>query len=187
MFGAVIIDNRPISKDWLIESHLKYVPSDWGFMHIKDHSVRTLNDYNTLMTSRALWESIPFEKVLVFQQDSRLLRQWDPEFEQYDFVGAPIRNCPFPAMNGGLSWRSKEMMLRVIDKYPYNVSAYGYEDIYFCNAMASVGGKLPTLETAKKFSCETMFELGTVGCHAVERYLSSNEVNQIKRQYVRTI
>jgi len=182
-YGAVIIDNRPITLDWVYESHIKHLPDHWGFQIIKNHDVRTLNDYNNLMTSRALWEAVQFDKVLVFQQDSRLLAPWRSEFEQYDFIGAPIKNCAFPAMNGGLSFRSREMMLKIIDSIPYNVSAYGFEDIYFCNQMERFGGKLPTIEVARRFSCETMFELGTIGVHAPEKYLSSEQVNKLYTQY----
>lgn len=182
-YGAIIIDNRYIDNTWVHESHGKFLPEDWGIMKFTKHDVRTLNDYNNLMTSRELWEAIPFDKVLVFQQDSRLLRTGIDAFLEYDFIGAPIRNCPFPAMNGGLSLRSKEAMLKVIDSVPYNVSLHGYEDIYFCNALAKLNGKLPTLEVAQEFSCETQFKLGTLGYHAIEKYLSAEQVRQIHGQY----
>lgn len=182
--GCIIVDNRPVSNDWIYESHGKYLPDDWGIIKFTQHHVRTLNDYNNLMTSRALWEAIPFDKVLVFQQDSRLLRKGIEAFIDYDFIGAPIRNCPFPAMNGGLSLRSKEAMLKVISSEPYRgAGVHGYEDIYFCNALAKLNGKLPTLEVAQEFSCETQFKLGTLGYHAIGKYLSAEQIRQIHGQY----
>lgn len=181
MFGAVIIDNRPIDTDWLIQFK-SFLPIDWEIVCFKNHSVKTLNDYNTLMTSRTLWEAIPFEKVLIFQQDAKLLRKWDSDFEQFDYVGSPWKFQDHGG-NGGLSWRSKEHMLKVIEKYPYNVSAYGYEDVYFSNHIQSVGGKLAPRTVCSKFAVESVFTLGAMGVHAIEKYLTPNEVKLIYSQY----
>lgn len=181
MFGAVIIDNRPINTDWLVRFK-SFLPKDWGYMCLKNHSVRTLNDYNTLMTSRVLWEAIPFEKVLIFQQDTNLLAPWRPEFEQFDYIGAPWKFQEHGG-NGGLSWRSKEHMLKVIERYPYNVSTEGYEDVYFSNHIESVGGKLAPRSVCSQFAVESVFALGAMGVHACEKYLSSEQVKLIYSQY----
>lgn len=180
-YGACIIDNRPIDTDWLIKFK-SFLPVDWDIMCFKNHSVRTLNDYNTLMTSRTLWEAIPFDKVLIFQQDANLLREGIEDFLEYDYIGAPWKFQQHGG-NGGLSWRSKEMMLKVIERYPYNVSAYGYEDVYFSNHIESVGGKLAPRDVCSKFSCESVFTLGSMGTHAIEKYLTPNEVKLIYSQY----
>lgn len=181
--GAVIIDNRPIDLNWLFEFKLK-IPRDWGYMCIKNHGVRTLNDYNKLMTSRHLWESIPFDKVLIFQQDSDLLRPGVEEFLEWDYIGAPWQFQQHGG-NGGLSLRSKEMMLRIIDGKPYEGPGVdGYEDVYFSNNMERFGGKLAPREICKKFSVESIFELGTLGYHAIDKYLNHDQVKQIKTQYL---
>lgn len=182
-YGAVIIDNRPIDLDWLVEFKKK-LPKDWGYMCIKNHNVKTLNDFNALMTNRALWEMIPFDKVLIFQQDANLLRDGIEEFMEWDYVGAPW-GFQQHGGNGGLSLRSKEIMLKIIDAIPYQgPGVHGYEDVYFCNHMEKVGGKLAPREICEKFSVESIFKMGTLGYHAIEKYLNHDQVKQIKSQYV---
>jgi len=39
------------------------------------------------------------------------------------------------------------------------------------------------MEAAKKFSCEMKFELGTLGYHAIERYMTEEQIKQINEQY----
>lgn len=145
----------------------------------------TADGYNRLLTSKFFWEHIPAEKVLIFQHDSFLLRKGIDDFLQYDFIGAPIfhEHLPMPCMNGGVSLRSKSKMLEVIKKIPYDVNIHGNEDIYFCRGIEMIGGNFPTLETAMKFSCESVFSLGSLGVHAIEKYLSPEQCEQILNQY----
>lgn len=182
-YGAVIIDNRPIDLDWLVEFK-SMLPNYWGYMCIKNHNVRTLNDYNALMTSKQLWEMIPFDKVLIFQQDAKLLKYGIEEFTEWDYVGAPWKFQQHGG-NGGLSLRSKEMMLKIITSAPYQgPSIDGYEDVYFSNNMEKFGGKLAPREVCEQFSVEGIFKLGTLGYHAIDKYLNHEQVKQIKNQYV---
>lgn len=181
--GAVIIDNRPINLDWLVEFKT-FLPKDWGYMCLKNHNVRTLDDYNRMLTKKEIWEAIPFDNVLIFQQDARLLRTGIEEFLEWDYVGAPWRFQQHGG-NGGLSIRSKEMMLKIIKEIPYQgAGVHGYEDVYFSNHMEKIGGKLAPREVCEKFSCESIFKLGTLGYHAIEKHLNHNEVKQIKTQYL---
>lgn len=141
--------------------------------------------YNKTLTSKFFWEHIPADKVLIFQHDSLLLRNGIKEFLQYDFIGAPIyhEHLPMPCMNGGLSLRSKSKMLEVIEKIPYDYNLHGNEDIYFCRGIEHIGGNLPTKEVASMFSVESIFSLGSLGCHAIDKYLTHDEVFKIMRQY----
>jgi hypothetical protein len=136
-----------------------------------------------LLTSTDFWQSLPFDKVLIFQHDSGLLRKGIEQFLEYDFIGAPLYHIDFPAMNGGLSLRSKSAMLECIMQLPWNPSL-GNEDIYFCNLLKRIpGSKLPTKEIAQSFSVETIYGLGSLGYHAVEKWHSKEIVNKIKTQY----
>lgn len=42
---------------------------------------------------------------------------------------------------------------------------------------------LLALEVSKQFSCEAKFELGTLGYHRIDAYMSEEEVEQVKNQY----
>lgn len=181
--GAVIVETRQIPNlDEIIANHVKFLPKDWGLMVIKDVVVNTLSDYNRLLTSKAFWDRIPFDKILIFQSDSMLLRAGIEEFLEWDYVGAPWKFQEHGG-NGGLSLRSKESMLKVIKNKPYD-SSYGYEDVYFCNALKEMPEfKLAPREVCEKFSCETIFKLGTIGIHSINKYLTKEQCELILNQY----
>lgn len=182
----------------IIEQHMKFLPSKrvclftdeagYNFYSGKIDAqfyiidpINNLPDYNHLLTSLDFWE-FEDDKVLIFQADSMLLREGIEEFYGYDFIGAPIKNISFPAMNGGLSLRSQSAMIKCINHRPWDPSL-GNEDIYFCYTLLELGGKLPSKEIASEFSVETIFNLGSVGIHAISKYLSKDQCNQIIKQY----
>ena len=105
------------------------------------------------------------------------------EYMQYDFIGAPIGHIQFPCMNGGLSLRKKSKMMQVIAAIKYNEGLHGNEDMFFCNAIKDIGGNLPTKEIAQSFSVETIFGLGSMGVHAIEKYLTNDQCSEILNQY----
>lgn len=181
--GAVIVENR-FDVDAIVEAHKKYLPIDWNVLHF-DAPISSEREYNLLLTSKEFWENIPFDKVLIFQHDSLLLRHGIKDFLQYDFVGAQIfhEHLPMPCMNGGLSLRSKSKMLEVIEKIPYDYNLHGNEDIYFCRGIEKIGGNLPTKEGAQSFSVESVFSLGSLGCHAIDKYLTPEQCELILNQY----
>lgn len=178
-FGAVIIDNRPVFK--AIERHQKFL--DCNIIHLDDKRIKSVSDYNNVMTDIKLWERISFDRVLIFQHDSGLLRKGIESFFEWDFIGAPIKHIPFPAMNGGLSLRNPKAMIEVLKNFTYNPHKHGNEDIYFCHSLQKLGLKLPDLETAKKFSIETIYGLGSLGFHAMDKYLSPLQCKTILNQY----
>lgn len=179
--GALIIENRFDVKNTIC-SHLAMLPMKWTAVHIQNEDIKTLKDYNKLLTDKNFWQEIPFDKVLIFQHDSGLLRHGIEEFLEYDFIGAPLYHIDFPAMNGGLSLRSKEAMIKCIDHKPWNANL-GNEDIYFCNILKEIGCNLPAKEVAQQFSVETIFGLGSLGYHAVDKWHSEEKINQILNQY----
>lgn len=186
--GAVIIDDRPSTElSTTIQKHMDFLPG-WNLKHIKDVPIKNAHDYNKLLTDYQFWNDLKYDKVLIFQHDSLILREGIEEFLEYDYIGAPIeaiRNFHFPAMNGGLSLRTPKVMMDCIYQRPINKTNYRYhnEDIYYSYTVGEVGGKLPDYETARKFSVETIFGLGSFGIHAASKYLSNNELNQILTQY----
>ena len=183
---AIIVENR-LSKelDIIIEKHMDFLPG-WDLKHIKA-DINSGEDYNNLLISHDFW-NIPYDKVLIFQHDSMILREGIDEFLQYVFIGAPIersRHFPFPAMNGGLSIRTPQALIECITKIPRHTTKYSQhnEDIYYSYISSQLGFNLPDYETARRFSVETIFGLGSLGIHAIEKYLSDEEVTWIMDQY----
>jgi len=196
MFGAVIVDSRPIASE-VIDRHLRYLPG-WELNvftqvpgKLRDQfegnyygspPIKTGNDYNNFLLSESFWNKLTkYERVLIFQHDSELLREGIEEFLEYDFIGAPLYHIPFPAMNGGLSLRNPQKMIEMLKK---GLPKPGHnEDIRFCYALQQNRGKLPTKEVAQKFSVETIFGLGSLGVHQIESYLNPEQCEQIRKQY----
>lgn len=93
--------------------------------------------YNALLMSEEFWRSLVADKVLIFQTDAVLCRGSPHKLEdflQYDYVGAPWAGQGWVPSNpgcgnGGLSLRSRPLMLQVIAKH----TPHGQEDIWFCS------------------------------------------------------
>jgi len=194
--AAVIVDTRRLSLYQVITEHLFYLPkytklyifSSEDNRHLQEmlnceFHVVEINDirgYNKLLKSKNFWNKIKEENILIFQEDSRLLREGIEDFYEYDYVGAAWDFYPFVG-NGGLSFRHKSAMLKVLEVC--NPENDINEDVYFawgCNVLKL---NLAPVHVANKFSCETQFNLGTLGYHAIEKYLSLEQVNKIKKQY----
>lgn len=194
--AAVIVDTRRLSLYQVITEHLFYLPkytklyifSSEDNRHLQEMlncefhvvEVNDIRGYNKLLKSKNFWNKIKEENVLIFQEDSGLLREGIEDFYEYDYIGASWDFYPFVG-NGGLSFRHKSAMLKVLEIC--NPENDINEDVYFawgCNVLKL---NLAPVHVANKFSCETQFHLGTLGYHAIEKYLPLEQVNEIKNQY----
>lgn len=180
---AVIIENRGIDDlDLIVDAHMMHLP-EWHLDVIKDIPIKTLNDYNRLLTSETFWEKYQdYERVLIFQSDSMILRKGIEAFMEYDYYGAPW-TFQQTGGNGGLSIRNPKKCLSLVKHRKWSIND-GYEDVYFSNHLHEVGGVVAPREECEKFSCETIFKLGTFGVHAIQKYLTATQVGQIMSQYV---
>lgn len=194
--AAVIVDTRTVSLYQVITEHLYYLPkytklyvfSSERNRHLQEMlncefinvDVNSIQDYNNLLMGKEFWNKIHEENILIFQEDSRLLREGIEEFFEYDYIGAAWNFPPYVG-NGGLSLRKKTAMLKVLDTI--NVVPNMNEDIYFSNGCRSLGLRLPPKDVAQRFSVETIFGLGSLGFHAIDKWLSPEQCKQIRKQY----
>lgn len=175
--AVVLIENRFDATKILLD-HLFYLPDNSkGYIY---DDVKSIYEYNKLLTSVEFWNRFEEENILIIQHDSALLKKGIEEFYEWDYIGAPWKFQQHGG-NGGLSFRKKSAMIECINTLPYydNIN----EDVYFSNALIILGKKLAPREVCEKFSCETIFKLGTLGYHAIEKYLPEHECNLIKNQY----
>lgn len=203
MNGCLIVETRPLANldRLIIDDHLKYIPKDWGLTiycssrnhHlIKDidfgreteiillNSDFGINEYNKLFKSFEFWDNMPYEKVLIFQTDSKLLRNGIEDFLEWDWVGAAWKFMDYGG-NGGLSIRSVEIMKQICHNHTFTDRN---EDVLFCQVMKRFNiGKIAPREVCKQFSVETIFGLGSLGCHGIENWLSKDECTMILTQY----
>lgn len=187
MFAGVIVENRPLAKE-AIEAHQPFL-TGWRMIHVKDYNVTDGPSYNQLMTSIKFWEALQnYEKVIIFQHDSRILRQGIAEFLCWDYIGAPwLDSAPWARNdrkggNGGFSLRCPKKSLELIKMMRY-LPAMGNEDVYFVHNLEKVGAKIAPHSACKKFSVESEFTLGTFGYHQIDAHLSPAECEQIRQQY----
>lgn len=203
-YGAVIIETRNLSElSSVIKDHMSFLPDTWGLtiFHgkhngeiMKEHfpeanfidlecEVLNSETLNRLLTSTYFWNQIPYDKILMFHPDSRILRKGIEEFLEWDFIGAPWSDS-IVGGNGALAIRDKKATLALIEHLPYQgYEIHDNEDRWISNNLHLVGGKVAPREVCFKFSCETIFQLGTFGFHAIEKYLTTEECEAIKNQY----
>lgn len=103
---------------------------------VLEKQLHTKNDFNNLLLSSDFWDKISCEKVLVYQPDTFIFKQFDDTFLEWDYIGSPwaYRNAqgevklihkdistlynlerPFYTGNGGFSLRSVSMMKEIVN------------------------------------------------------------------------
>jgi hypothetical protein len=140
-----------------------------------DDTNLTVSEYSKMLTSLKFWESLKGEKILIYQEDSFIFKSNIMDFMEWDYIGAPFpigtNDTPNGVGNGGLSLRTKSIMMEVINKISptkthYNSSTTDYmkdnkldyppEDVYFSKNMQELNiGKVADWNTASEFSSET--------------------------------
>ncbi len=203
--AALIVETRefPDLKKIIDEYHMKYLPAGTDLIiyhsYVNEKTVKTafpnaifrnlgnapmlMRDYNHFLINKQFWKSLcNYDRILIFQTDSRLLRTGIEEFYPYDYVGSPWIFQPHGG-NGGLSLRNPAKMLEICERFQY--SGIENEDVYFSNTMH----RFPTLyklaprDVMTKFGVEAVFALGSLGIHAPWKWLKISQVKQILNQY----
>lgn len=188
---AVIVETRPMKRlPQIIAEHARFLPG-WRVVHFGTASVtvNTRRDYNILMTSEGFWaDFISYDRVLIFQHDSKLLRHGIDEFLFWDYIGAPWKKNVWHAHplriggNGGLSLRNPRACLEAVIEKPYEPDGMG-EDAYFVHTLHELGWLVAPHSACKQFACESQFVLGTLGLHKVRSYLTGSQVYMLENQY----
>jgi hypothetical protein len=160
-----------------ISKYIKIIPLNCENMTQQEYS-------NFLMTSE-FWNLLTGDKILIYQEDSLILKENINPFLKYDFIGAPFPkntdDTPNQVGNGGFSIRNKAKMLEVIQKCPVDKLNLGQsthlymnmvkltyppEDVYFSKNMQEYNiGDVADWETASEFSTESVFNPNSFGCH----------------------
>ena len=182
--AAIIVENRNIHNlDKIIQSHMDKLPG-WDLIHYDNMIINNGMDYNRIIADPQFWE-IDYDKVLIFQHDSGLLKKGADEFLDWDYVGAPWKASASWARhdraggNGGLSIRDVKAHRELLKVKQYDPGMN--EDVWFVHNLKNVA----PFDVCQKFACETEYFLGTVGYHAIDKYLSLSQCIDIKTQYIR--
>jgi hypothetical protein len=186
------------NQDQEVPTTIKYIP---GLSQmLEDKRMKSLFNMCMVMTTPEFWKDyFDYERVLVFQRDTAILRGGIDGFFEYDYVGAPCYNFvrDQTIQNGGLSLRNPRVMEYICRLYgwktdiqdmmvvgQYSSASFFAEDIFFClRLIKHNAGKLAPLDVSQRFSVESRFELGTLGYHRIDAYLTEDEQKQVKEQY----
>ena len=200
--GAGIVETRIDKLRTAIPAHMQWLPPDTPLYvfgnketaaiqrefpcHFIELTVdlapgKYFQALNHVMTREAFWNVFTEDRVLIFQHDSGILRHGIEEFYEWDYIGAPFGPAyPFVG-NGGFSLRNPRAMAHICRELHH--SPYLPEDVFLPTGCDMLGYKLAPITEAVKFSCEIHFILGTFGYHAIDRYLTPAQTQQIRTQY----
>lgn len=190
-YGIIFIETRNFpSLRQIFEEHIKYVDLEPlvvcsfenheqfdGYQKILIKNPNNNKAYNQMITQSDFWKKIPFDKVLICERESGILRRGIEEFYEWDYVGAPWKFQQHGG-NGGFSWRSVQAMIDISSKFRIGGEN---EDVFFCNHMK--GWKLAPRGVCARFSMETIYQEGTFGLHAIENYFPKEICKKIYNQY----
>lgn len=190
-YGIVFIETRNfpnLRQIW--EDHLQYVDLEplvicskensfqfFGYKQIIIDNPGNNRAYNQVVTHPSFWRQIPFDKILICERESAILRKGIEEFYEWDYVGAPWKFQQHGG-NGGFSWRSVKAMIDISSRYRIGSEN---EDVFFCNHFS--GWRLASRDVCTKFSMECIYHEGTFGYHAISNYFPADVVNKIVNQY----
>lgn len=162
---------------------MDYLPG-WNFKHISNIKFENIEEYQLYLLTINFWKKLSgYDKVLIFQNDSEILRSGIEEFLNYSFVGAPWKesfkgNTPDRrGGNGGISVRDVKSHIQVLKtkKRP----PVTWEDVWFSHNLPNVA----PYEVCKNFSTESVFQLGTMCAHAIDKHLTKEQCQMIRIQY----
>ena len=151
-YASVIVETRPIPLRNIVRRHIEFLPKDWELVvftgekddfakaelagiktrFIKIHTQNlTVSLYNKLLTNKDFWSVLNYEKVLIFQHDSGLLREGIEDFLMWDFIGAPIKHIKYPALKyshcrGKAMLKQANRLLQPGKKEMYGEVHHGY-------------------------------------------------------------
>jgi hypothetical protein len=148
------------------------------------------NSYNNLLLNIGFWDSLECEKVLIYQTDTFIFKDFEESFLEWDYIGAPWGpsthlkknklqyNFDYEVNvgNGGLSLRTVDALKDILKIYKPDINLnvnkekngceFIYEDLFFSYYITKFSKyKIPPLEIAKQFSWEHLYNEDTFGCH----------------------
>ncbi|PSR81260.1 hypothetical protein BD289DRAFT_336307, partial [Coniella lustricola] len=158
--------------------HIYFLPDDTAF---PDHT-----SVSKFLTRAWFWERFESaDRVLLFQADSVLCARSErrvDDFAEYDLIGAPINPQYGIGFNGGLSLRNPKAMLDIIRDPASNSESEHKHDKRDSSTPPPPqppppppAVRLPTIEVAKQFAVETIWNNQPLGYHQPFRWLTPTQ------------
>ena len=139
---------------------------------VYDYENINIEQYSMLLAEKKLWQNFRGNKILIYQEDSHILNSNINEYLKYDYIGAVHHENGVPTIgNGGLSLRTKDIMIKILEQTIYvdsNILNYIHpEDLFFPRYMKKLKlGTIAPVEEGEKFSFQGPHKnFETFGCH----------------------
>jgi GR25 family glycosyltransferase involved in LPS biosynthesis len=169
------------------------------------------NTYNNILLTTDFWNLFSGEKLLIYQEDTLIFKNNICSFLEYDYVGAPFGpSCvtPINVGNGGLSLRTKSVMLAALNNCPpslftsHSIFTTNYkktqhltlypEDVYFSQVIQNnFLGKVCPYDKSLTFSSEHIFTNDAFGMHCIwfcnskwEEYIHNYFINKSRNNNI---
>ena len=202
---AVIIEPRPHPDlEYVLRNVMHFLGKEWGLFIVagpgnKDFLTKLMNgwgkvfiqwlnkenltreEFRHLRKSASYWSGLKGKQLICFETDSIMCRSGIDAFLKYDYIGAPWAK-PYAVSdvvrvgNGGFSLRSKQAMIDMCIKGKAdNIPS---EDAFFSMHLNlhKEDYNLPDVETAKKFSVESIYHPSPLAIHKPWSYLTKAEM-----------
>jgi len=173
-------ENKSFIKS-LLGNHLDKVT-----LHQLETPINSPANYNDLLISYNFWDSLSeYNKALIFQSDSFILRSGIERFIKYDYIGSPwkwwkkeFNDTKKMGGNGGISLRNIAKMKEIISKHkdtePPNIPDYHNEDVFFSyHLYHDKEAILPSFNEALMFSSETILCKKSMAAHQTWRFFEN--------------
>ena len=95
-------------------NNLKKINRDIKIINLEKDTL-TREEYSIMLMNYKFWEQFIGDKLLIYQEDSIIFKKLEKKYLSYDYIGAPFENKEIG--NGGLSLRSKSIMIEICLKY----------------------------------------------------------------------
>jgi hypothetical protein len=175
-----------VDKTWNItifttESNKKYFEEDLlrigilGKIFILENNFQNTFEYSQLLKNDFFWSKIEEDNCLLFQYDSFCMGKFDPQFYNYNYIGArwPHKATKYDKItigNGGTSFRKTRIMEKIAKEYRLkdNISKHNLaEDIFLSELLYENNLYNCTEDIADKFSFENIFNDNSIYAHQI--------------------
>ena len=196
------------------EDFIKNLINKYNFQNISltkmNYAKFDREKYQDFIFSKEFYDNVHGEKILLFQTDSLLLKEFDMNYFNYDFIGA-VWNEP--------TMQQKTLSKLFKDKKPIGNGGFNIRDIKKCKKIASeilnyqrpsikinednvysyllqenlklLNAKFPSIEEAKHFSVESVPHPDPMAIHAFYEYFigegGEKYVNNILQKHIKNL
>jgi hypothetical protein len=162
------------------ERYIKDIIWGWNNVNLINLGCNNIDieTYNQLLTNHKFYDFFKTEFVLIIQTDTLIRKVIPSIFFNYAYVGAPWHGYPndYPdnpqiklgnklVGNGGFSLRRVQRMKNLLRMNKREPNSKMNEDVFISNHLAD--DEIPTVEIAKRFSVEWVYDEDPVGLHQV--------------------